>query len=83
MLPHTSSDPSCAGQGAGRHSHHEISHQITQSSLPNHTESNVVITLHQVRRALAKVRANMVMKLLGLSRCADTVVGNEKIRGVR
>lgn len=37
----------------------------------------------QVRTAFARARARIVMSLLGLTRCADTVVGNEKLRGVR
>lgn len=46
----------------------------------------VRVSLHpapQVRTAFARARARIVMSLLGLTRCADTVVGNEKLRGVR
>lgn len=35
----------------------------------------------QVRVALGKHRGDMIMTLLGLRRCADTIVGNERVRG--
>jgi hypothetical protein len=39
--------------------------------------------LLQVRVALGKHRAELILRLLGLKGCADTIVGNAKIRGVR
>lgn len=36
----------------------------------------------QVRNAFAAHRTRLVLSLLGLKRCADTIVGNEKARAV-
>jgi hypothetical protein len=41
------------------------------------------LTPSQVRRALSGHRANLIMTLLGLKGCADTIVGNDRVRGVR
>ena len=39
-----------------------------------------VYVLPQIREAFAKHRTQLVLSLLGLKRCADTIVGNEKVR---
>ena len=48
--------------------------------------SDVVCALprrsHQARYAFVKRKAQMMMTLLGLRRCQDTIVGNDKMRGV-
>ncbi len=40
------------------------------------------VGLPKVRRALAKQKANVVMALLGLTGCADTIIGDASRRGV-
>ena len=37
----------------------------------------------QVRRAMAKERAKVVMSLLGLAGCSETIIGDHTHRGVR
>ena len=35
----------------------------------------------KVRKLIAKTRSDRTLSLLGLERCADTIVGNQNIRG--
>ena len=50
---------------------------------PPDPSRSYIHVIGQVRTAFAKHRVDMVLTLLGLRGCADTIMGDEKIRGVR
>jgi hypothetical protein len=53
------------------------------SPLPSPFQSKSKSPRNQVRMALAEQRVEMVLTLLGLTGCQDTIVGNATTRGVR